>query len=101
MTDTKPTEPDDLYDAAALNVLAHDNSHSTAEDRLAAGLYLTDPQGHCLLVGSNKRALSVLDMYGVIQVGGVETRDPDLLEAFAERLHEVAARLRTRPEVAQ
>lgn len=81
----------DLYD-----LLAIDSAHTTASGNLGPGVYLSDPQGHALLVGDNGRILTVLDMGGLVSIGGIETADPEVVERLAERLHWLAARMRER-----
>lgn len=78
----------------AAAVLAADTSHTDTETRLNPGVYPSDPQGHTLLVGDNQRALTVVNLGGVIQVGGVDVTDPDHLDALADRLRLVAAQRR-------
>lgn len=73
-----------------------DNSFTTDENRLNPGIYPSDPQGHTLLVGTNNRAMTVLDLGGVAQVAGLDIRDPDHLDCLADRLRELADRLRNR-----
>lgn len=76
---------------------AHLDHRATSRE---PGVYLYDPQGHALLVGSDPtgevRTLVVLDLDGVVSVAGVEVRDPDHLDRMAERLHTNADRLRRR-----
>ncbi|MBM0257361.1 hypothetical protein [Micromonospora sp. 4G55] len=73
-----------------------DNSFTTSESRLAPGVYPSDPQGHTLLVGTNNRAMTVLDLGGVVQVAGLDITDPHHLDVLADRLHELADRMRAR-----
>lgn len=73
-----------------------DNSFTTDENRLTPGVYPSDPQGHTLLVGTNNRAMTVLDLGGVAQVAGLDISDPDHLDGLAARLHELADRMRAR-----
>lgn len=77
-------------DVAAL----HDDSHTHTETRLNPGVYPSDPQGHTILVGTNERSLTVIDLGGVVQVGGIDVTSPDHLDALAARLHQAAGRLR-------
>ncbi|RKR92649.1 hypothetical protein BDK92_7091 [Micromonospora pisi] len=79
-----------------LSALAAANMHTDDSRGLAPGVYLSDPQGHAQLVGTNDRAVIVVDLGGVIQVGGINVEDADHLERFAARLTELAARLRKR-----
>lgn len=72
-----------------------DTSHTTVEHRTSPGVYPSDPQGHTLLVGVNQRALTVVNLGGVVQVGGVDVTDPDHLDLLADRLRQLAARKRT------
>ncbi len=81
---------------AALIANHSDDSHSYDEPRLSPGVYPSDPQGHTLLVGENSRSLTILDLGGVIQVGGLDIREPDHLDGLAARLHQAAERMRAR-----
>ena len=82
--------------AGAEEIRAFDTSHDTpAPGDLGPGVYLSNPQGHALLVGDNGRALAVLDM-GVVSIGGVEAMGPNLVEQFADRLYWLAKRMRGR-----
>ncbi|MFB6398318.1 hypothetical protein [Polymorphospora lycopeni] len=73
-----------------------DDTHTDESDRLAPGVYLNNPQGHARVVGVNQRELCVLDLGGLVSVGGIEIRNPDDLDRLAVRLAENAARLRAR-----
>lgn len=71
----------------------------TSQSDLAPGIYPSDPQGHTLIVGQTvsygeTRAISICDMGNVVTIGGLEVRDPDILDQLAERLHANAAGLR-------
>lgn len=74
----------------------HDDSHTYVEHRLTPGVYPSDPQGHTILVGDNQRSLTVVDLHGVIQVGGVDVTHPDHLDLLADRLRQCANRMRDR-----
>lgn len=82
------TDPDLL--AAQLG----NDAHTHDEPRLEPGVYPS--KGHALLVGMNRRNLTVLDMGGAISVGGIEVENPDDLIALADRLRELADRLADR-----
>ena len=88
------TGPQHVQEAERLTAL--DTSFTRNETRLDPGIYLSDPQGHTLLVGTNDRSLTLLDMGGLASVAGLDVRDPDLLDRFADRLHQLADRLRAR-----
>lgn len=100
MTTTAPIEPTDLYDRldpVGQQVFLSGDSWTHASD-LAPGLYLTDPQGHALLVGVNGRAMTLLDFGpAMADVGSVQVTSPEVLEQLADRLRFMAARLRRRP----
>lgn len=69
----------------------------TRPSRLDPGLYLSDPQGHALLVGTNQRALTVLDSgNSLVEIAGVLVDSPKALEALANRLLWLAGRMRDR-----
>jgi hypothetical protein len=74
----------------------HDDLHTDVEHRFSPGVYPSDPQGHTLLVGDNERSLTVVDLGGVIQVGGVDVTNPDHLDQLADRLRQRANRMRER-----
>lgn len=87
----------DLIDADGTAHIA-DDSHTRDERRLDPGVYLSPGYGHALLVGINQRNLTVLDLGGVIQVGGINVTDPDHLDEFAAYWAEIAATFRARRE---
>lgn len=69
----------------------------TYDSHLAPGLYLSDPQGHALLVGTNARAMTLLDFGPAIaDIGSVEIRSPELLDQLGDRLKVMAQRMRER-----
>jgi hypothetical protein len=68
---------------------------SPRRESRSPGLYLSDPQGHALLV-DERRELMVVDLGGVVQIGGIDVRDPDVLNRLGERLCMLAGRLRER-----
>lgn len=84
------------------DVTIADDAHTYEERRLGPGVYPSAIRGHALLVGTNQRSLTVVDLGGVIQVAGIDVTDPDHLGTFADHLRHVAGRLRnrqsTRPE---
>jgi hypothetical protein len=82
----------ELMDASSLP----DTSHTEVETRLNPGVYPSDPQGHTILVGDNQRSLTVVDLGGVIQVGGVDVTNPDHLDQLADRIRQRANRMRER-----
>lgn len=84
--------------AAILAAHLGDDAHTLHEKRAEPGVYRFDPQGHTLLVGTNDRALVVLDMGGMAQIAGVDVWDPDHLRQFADRVRMVADRLARRKE---
>ncbi|MFY1686389.1 hypothetical protein [Plantactinospora sp. WMMB782] len=71
-----------------------DDSHTREEHRLDPGVYPS--KGHVLLVGTNERNLTVIDLGGVIQVGGIDVTDPDHLDALAEYFQRLAVTFRAR-----
>lgn len=73
-----------------------DQSHTTSDTRNTPGVYHTAQSGHVLLVGRNARSLCVLDLGGMVHVGGIEVADPDHLDEFGRRLCQLAGELRTR-----
>jgi hypothetical protein len=75
------------------------NVHLGPPVDLPPGLYPTDPQGHTILVGQatccgDVRALVVNDRRSAVTIGGVEVRDPDVLDQLAGRLQANARSLR-------
>lgn len=74
----------------------HDDSHTHVELRLSPGVYPATPDDHTLLVGDNQRSLTVIDLGGVIQIGGVDVTNPDHLDALADRLRQRATCMRER-----
>ncbi|MCX5066743.1 hypothetical protein OOJ91_12890 [Micromonospora lupini] len=71
-----------------------DEAHTHDEPRLGPGVYPS--KGHALLVGVNRRNLTVLDLGGAISVGGIEVENPDDLIALADHLRERADRMAER-----
>jgi len=97
---TEPTDALTLLDGTRLELYCRDTAHNTysanrpaGASPLDPGLYLTDPQGHALLVGINGRELTILDG-GPTIVGGIQVDDPDVLDALADRLRFIADRRR-------
>ena len=75
------------------------NVHLDPPTTLEPGVYPSDPQGHTLIVGQvasygECRSISIGNMGGLISIGGIEVRDPDVLDQLAARLHANAASLR-------
>lgn len=82
--------PGDLFEDTAF----------TSPSHLNPGLYLSDPQGHALLVGTNQRSLTVLDFgNSLVEVAGVVVQSPEVLERTANRLLWLAGRMRERSGV--
>lgn len=86
-----------LFDGTRMQLLARDTAHTSAprdaRSYLEPGLYVSDPQGHALLIGTNRRELAVIDG-GPTLIGGVQVEDPDVLDALADRLRFLADRRR-------
>jgi hypothetical protein len=79
------------------------DAHIDQPTGLEPGLYPSDPQGHTLIVGQTTtwgdvRSIVVVDLGGVISLGGVEVRDPAILDQLADRLRANAASLRANIE---
>lgn len=71
----------------------------TRDSHLTPGLYLSDPQGHALLVGTNGRSMTLLDLGPrIADVGSVLVESPEVLEQLADRLKFMADRMRQRAE---
>ena len=51
---------------------------------------------HYQIIGTNRRALVVADMGGLIELAGVHVTDPDHLDDFADRLKALAEVFRQR-----
>ncbi|MFG1846871.1 hypothetical protein [Micromonospora carbonacea] len=75
-----------------IDVVAHTNE----ENRHDPGVYISRRYGHALLVGTNKRGLTILDFVGVITIGGVDVKDPDHLEALGRHFLDRAQSFRER-----
>jgi hypothetical protein len=76
----------------------HDDAHTYDSPNLDAGVW-PKAEGlprHFQLVGTNARALAVLDMGGLITVGGIDVYDPDHLDEFAARIARLATVYRER-----
>lgn len=89
------TDTYELLDPVGQRMFLLDDAWTNPSD-LDPRLYLSDPQGHALLVGTNGRALTVLDMGGLVDVASVHVTSPEGLEQMAERLRMLADRLRRR-----
>ncbi|MFF0822505.1 hypothetical protein ACFYUR_19250 [Micromonospora haikouensis] len=73
-----------------------EGAHTHEEDRLDPGVYVGPRYGHALVVGTNKRSLTVLDFVGVINVGGVDVADPEHLETLGRYFLDRAQSFRER-----
>lgn len=74
------------------------DNHTYASDRLTPGVWpkKIDIRGHFQIVGTNKRAITIGDLGGVIDFGGINVDDPAVLDEAAARLRVLADRLRQR-----
>lgn len=71
----------------------------TSPSNLSPGLYPSMTQGHAQLVGETGstgevQCLVVLNMGGLVDIGGVHVDDPEVLRRLGDHLHMLAGRLR-------
>lgn len=86
-------------DPTLATIAAMDDAHTEPTNR-RPGVYLSDPHGHALVVGTNGRALTVLDTGGVVEIAGVHVTSAEPLEQLADRLVMLAGRMRSRAAAA-
>lgn len=69
--------------------------HLDDSTRFSPGFRRELLRGHASL-SDGRRELIIMDMVGVVTIGGLDVNDPQILDDMADHLHLLATRLRTR-----